>query len=364
MTRFRSLLAVLALATLASGRARADDIDTAELYSKIVKSCVFIVSPSKGGFGSGSGSLIDADQRLVLTNEHVVDENEHVFVQFPIFTKDGKVNGDKDTYMARIPENKAIRGKVLARNHTRDLALIKLDSIPDGTKALPLARKGVQSGVRTWNIGSPGAVPQLFSMTQGLVRTVGYTEIDFGDGKPLKATVVTATNPTNPGDSGGPLFNQDGQQVAVTQSVSNVAQQVNTFIDVSEVRAYLKELKITIKELVGEDGKTIGEKPTGVGKKDSEIPVAGPKDAVIKTVPVAKSPTAKADAPTPKVQPKVETPAPSAADEDAARKRLNYAQNIGSGNPQRYAEILTEVITKWPGTTAAKEAAKIKATIK
>ena len=82
---------------------------------------------------------------------------------------------------------------------------------------------------------------------------------------------MTATNPTNPGDSGGPLFNRHGQQVAVTQSGNRAAQQVNTFVDVTEVRAYLKQLKITIKEQVGEDGKTIAsDKPTGVGKKDSK----------------------------------------------------------------------------------------------
>jgi S1-C subfamily serine protease len=362
MIRLRSLLASLALAALVTGPARADEIDTGDLYQKVVRSCVYIISPAKGGFGAGSGALIDAEQRIVLTNEHVVDDNKYVFLQFPIFDKDGKIVGDKDTYMARIPENKAIRGTVLARDPTRDLAFIKLDSLPEGTKALPLARTSVKSGVRTFNIGSPGKVQHLFSMTPGLVRTVGFTTLDFGDGKPLKATVVTATNPINPGDSGGPLFNTQGQQVAVTQSSKHGGiQQVNTFIDVSEVRAYMKELKITIKELVGEDGKTIGEKPTGVGKKDSEIPVT-PKDAVLKT-PVAKD-APKVAAPAPKVEPKVEPAGPSAADEEAAQKRLNYAQNIGSGNAKRYTEILTEIITKWPGTKAAKEAEKIKTTIK
>jgi S1-C subfamily serine protease len=360
MIRPRSLLATLALAALVAGPARADE-GGSDLYQKVVRSCVYIITPAKGGFGAGSGSLIDAEQRIVLTNEHVVDDNKYVFVQFPIF-KDGQIVGDKDTYMARIPENKAIRGTVLARDHTRDLAFVKLDSLPEGTRALPLARTSVRSGVKTYNIGSPGRVQHLFSMTSGIVRTVGFTTIDFGDGKPLKATVITATNPTNPGDSGGPLFNNQGQQIGVTQSGNNAAQQVNTFIDVSEVRAYLKDQKITIKELVGEDGKTIGDKPTGVGKKDSEIPVS-PKDAVLKTTPVAKGPP-KAGAPVPKVEPKVEPAGPSAADEEAATKRLSYAKNIGNANTQRYTELLTEIITKWPGTKAAKEAEKIKATIK
>jgi S1-C subfamily serine protease len=367
MIRLRSLLATLALAALVTGPARADEINTAELYKKVVRSCVFIVTPTKEGVASGSGSLIDSDQRLVLTNQHVVDENEYVFVQFPIFKADGSMINDKNVYMGNIPENKALRGKVLHRDHTRDLAFVQLDPLPKGQKmppAIPLVHKSVVSGTPTWNIGSPGRVPQLFSMTPGLVRTVGPVNMMFAGGKNVIAKAVLATNPTNPGDSGGPLFNKDGQQVAVTQSVNLVAQQVNTFIDIDEVRAYLKERKITIKELVDKDGKTIGDKPSGVGKKDSEIPVT-PKDAVLKTTPVAKA-APKADATATKVEPKaVETPAaPSAADEEAAQKRLKYAQNIGSASAKRYAEILDEIISKWPGTKAAKEAEKIKATIK
>ncbi len=367
MMRFRSLLATLALAALVTGPARADGLDTAELYKRVVKSCVFIVTPMKEGVASGSGSLIDAEQRIVLTNQHVVDENQFVFVQFPIFREDGSVNGNKDIYMGNIPENKAIRGKVLHRDHTRDLAFVQLDPLPKGQKmppAIALARKGVDSGAKTWNIGSPGAVPELFSITEGLVRTVGYSEMQFAGGRLLKAVLVAATNPTNPGDSGGPLFNKYGQQVAVTQSVLRGAQRVNFFVDVSEVRAYLKERKITIKELVDKDGKTIEDKPTGVGKKDSEIPVVGPKEGVLKTPGVADV-LPKPGAPAAKAEPKVEPAAPSAADEEAAAKRLNYAKDVlSAGTADRYRKALEDIMKMWPGTKAAKEAEKIKATIR
>jgi S1-C subfamily serine protease len=366
MTRLRSLLATLALAALAGGPARADTTDTAELYAKVVKSCVFIVTPTKQGVASGSGSLIDSEQRIVLTNQHVVDENEYVFVQFPIFREDGTVNGDKNLYMGNIPENKAIRGKVMHRDQRRDLAFVKLDPLPKGQKmppAIPLVHKSVTNGTTTFNIGSPGKVPQLFSMTPGIVRTVGKVNMDFGGGLNVVAKAVTATNPTNPGDSGGPLFNRLGQQVAVTQSVSLVAQQVNTFIDIDEVRAYMKEQKIVIKELVDKDGNTIGEKPTGVGKKDSEIPVV-PTDSVIKTPPAVIKGAPKADPPVVAPKPGA-APAPSAADEDAAGKRLDYVKNVlSAASTDRYRSALDDIVKKWPGTKAAKEAEKIKATIR
>src|SRR6478672_6695020 len=81
-------LTALALPTFGlASRAAAQEVDGEVLYKKVVKSCVFIVTPVKGGYGMGSGSLIDADKRLVLTNFHVVDEENIVFVQFPTFMK-------------------------------------------------------------------------------------------------------------------------------------------------------------------------------------------------------------------------------------------------------------------------------------
>jgi hypothetical protein len=357
MIRSSSFLAVLGLVTL-GGTARAQGLDTAELYQKVVKSCVFIVTPLKDGYATGSGSLIDADQRIILTNQHVVDENEHVFIQFPMFNKDGSVNGNKDTYMAKIPENKAIRGKVLHRDHTRDLAFVKLDPLPKGTAmppAIPLAEKSAVQGANTWNIGSPGATPQLFSITEGRVRQIGYSEMQFAGGRLLKAVLVSSTNPTNPGDSGGPLFNKYGQQVAVTQSVLRGVQQVNFFVDISEVKAYLKEQKIVIKAQPTPDA------AKAEPKKDSEIPVQPPTDRVLKTPPVAKTPTPKVDAPAPKVA----TPAPSTADEEAAQKRLTYVKDvISQGSTDRYRKALTEITQKWPGTKAAKEAETITKSLK
>ena len=354
MIRLRSLLAALAIAVLATGPARAEGLDTAELYKKVVKSCVFIVTPMKAGTASGSGSLIDSEQRIILTNQHVVDENEYVFIQFPIFDSGGQVNGDKDLYMGNIPDNKAIRGKVMHRDHTRDLALVKLDPLPKGKEmppAIVLATESPVQGANTWNIGSPGAVPRLFSMTEGRVRQVGYSEMQFAGGRLLKAVLVSSTNPTNPGDSGGPLFNKHGHQVAVTQSVLRGVQQVNFFVDVTEVRAYLKEQKITIKAAPAAGAK---DEP----KKGSEPPVVPPKDSVLKTPSAVKTPPAKGDAAAPKAEPKVETPAPSAADEEAAEKRMKYFKDVlqDKASADRCRRELGEIIKKWPGTKAAKEA--------
>src|SRR5262245_35005398 len=94
-----ALSAALALPVIGAGpRAAAEELGPEALYKKVVKSCVFIVTPAKGGYGMGSGSLIDADKKLVLTNFHVVDEEPMVFVQFPVYLKDGGIMTDKQEY--------------------------------------------------------------------------------------------------------------------------------------------------------------------------------------------------------------------------------------------------------------------------
>ena len=72
--------------------------ETEVLYEKVVKSCVFIMTPlTKTSYAMGSGSLIDAEKRYVITNYHVVDEIPVVYAQFPMYIK-GKLETDKKTY--------------------------------------------------------------------------------------------------------------------------------------------------------------------------------------------------------------------------------------------------------------------------
>ena len=248
MKRSVMCLAIVAMVAVSPRTSAADEFDAQALYKKAVKSCVFIITPMKGGMGMGSGSLIDVEKRIVLTNYHVVDDREIVFVQFPMYQKNGEMNTDKEAYFANVPANKAIKGKVLHRDKSRDLAFVQIETIPPGTEALPLAQRSIGVGAPVWNIGSPGDVKHVFSVTKGEVRGVGMQKMDFGD-QIVNAKFVTTTNPVNQGDSGGPLIDKRGYQVAVTQSIRLKAQLVSSFVDINEVRDFLSEKMITIKEL-------------------------------------------------------------------------------------------------------------------
>ena len=54
-----------------------------EVYRKVLRSTVWVHRP--GGQITGSGSLVDKGRRLVLTNYHVVGDNKHMTVFFPVF---------------------------------------------------------------------------------------------------------------------------------------------------------------------------------------------------------------------------------------------------------------------------------------
>jgi S1-C subfamily serine protease len=168
------------------------DFDTEALYKNVLDSCVFTVTPMKGGRTEGSGGLIDKEKRLVLTSFHVVDEAEKIFVQFPHHLKDGTVMTDKKKYIERIPAGQACKGTVLHRHKTRDLAIVSLDKIPATAKAIHLTRKSVGVGATTFNFGDPGAVAQVFRFSQG-IRSRFCT--DWGQVLPAGSSFQIITRP-------------------------------------------------------------------------------------------------------------------------------------------------------------------------
>src|SRR5205823_1848798 len=62
----------LLLVTLLAAPAAAQD-DGTKVYKRVVRSVVWVHSPRDRGLAMGSGTLIDLDRRLILTNYHVVE---------------------------------------------------------------------------------------------------------------------------------------------------------------------------------------------------------------------------------------------------------------------------------------------------
>jgi V8-like Glu-specific endopeptidase len=242
---FRCLLLFVSLGLIAP-LIPAEDKDKeksggAGVYKAAVPSVVWIHSKRTNGLATGSGSLIDVERRLVLTNYHVVQETPTAGIFFPQY-RDGQPIAEKDYYRDRA-KRLAIAGKVVALDKKADLAIIQLDHLPKDAVAIKLASSSPDPGDNVHSIGSAGKSDALFGYVKGSVRQV-YKKDWKAELEPRKvvsfsAKVVETDSPTNPGDSGGPLMNDKGELVGVTQGGAINAQLVSTFIDVSEVKSLL-----------------------------------------------------------------------------------------------------------------------------
>src|SRR5579885_2157067 len=211
----RPLLAALAL-TLAAAPAPASAQEAgggAKVYRQAVPSVVWVHSTRDRGLATGSGSLIDRDRRLILTNYHVVEDNPRATVFFPVF-RDGQPIPEKQYYRDR-KDRLGIRGRVVAVDRQADLALIQIESVPAGVKAIPLAPASPEPGESVHSIGNAGKSDALWGYVRGTVRQVyrkkWKAQLEPNKVLTFEAKVVETDSATNHGDSGGPLLNDKGE---------------------------------------------------------------------------------------------------------------------------------------------------------
>jgi serine protease Do len=143
--------------------------------------------------GIGSGFIISSDG-YVLTNAHVVADASDVTV--------------------RLTDRREFRAKVIGADKHSDVALIKIPAT-----GLPVVHFGDPSKIRPgqWAIaiGSPFGFES--SVTAGVISAVGRPLPDDNGGSFV--TFIQTDAAVNPGNSGGPLFNIDGQVVGINAQI-------------------------------------------------------------------------------------------------------------------------------------------------
>jgi hypothetical protein len=326
--------------------------EATRVYKTVLKSTAWVVHPvgpaidGKQPIAMGTGSLIDEKKRIVLTNWHVVGDETYVFVIFPIWDQKGNLVSDRDPYMKLLNENKAIKAKVLVRNPKVDLALIQLEALPSKVQPLPLARETAVPGQKVYSIGNPGASGGgMWLLTEGSVRQVSHSKIQFGDKKTglaheLDCKTILTSSPTNPGDSGGPLVNGKGELIGVTQGYNPEAREISIFVEMSEVVTIAKG-QASLK--IGRGPNTeVAEKPEPMteGKTTSATDEAKPAEN--------KAGSSKA------------ADAKAADNEKRASAKLSIAKNLLEMDLPKDAKLkLEEIIKNYPETKAAAEAKEL-----
>lgn len=226
-------LAGLCLATLLlTGSARAD----VKVYQEALKSTTWVLSKNADGTSSGTGVLVDAEKKLVITNFHVVGDSRAAVIFFPELEGD-EPKVTRQHYLDNV-KRLGIRGRIIATDRKRDLALIQLERLPDGAKAIELAASSIGPGEQVASVGNPGSTDALWVYTSGTVRAVYQKQFRTGAGE-HNFKVVETQAPINSGDSGGPVLNTNGQLVAVAQAIAPNARLVSYCVDITEVKTFM-----------------------------------------------------------------------------------------------------------------------------
>jgi S1-C subfamily serine protease len=174
--------------------------------------------------GVGTGFLYDADAHIV-TNDHVVQDANQLRVTF----KDGT----------------ATPGELIGRDPYLDLAVIHVDTTPNGVQPVILGDSDrLRIGQTALAIGSPLGLQQ--TLTQGIVSAVRLPDQDPSSGAiDLPAGAVQTDASINPGNSGGPLFDSAGNVIGVNTAIlsqSGGSQGIGFAIPINVVKRVVPEL--------------------------------------------------------------------------------------------------------------------------
>ncbi|MFT3886060.1 MAG: Do family serine endopeptidase [Flavobacteriales bacterium] len=157
--------------------------------------------PSQQVKGAGSGVII-SDDGYIVTNNHVVE--------------------GADKIQVHLNDKRAYEAKVIGRDPSTDIALIKIDG-----KGLPTLGFGNSDDVRVgeWVLAVGNPMNLTSTVTAGIVsakaRNINILQYDPGkDIFPIESFIQTDAA-VNPGNSGGALVNANGDLVGINSAIAS-----------------------------------------------------------------------------------------------------------------------------------------------
>ena len=176
----------------------------------VEKSKSYLPSPRKAKI-LGAGVVIDTDG-YILTSEHVVRGYDQLTVSF--YTQ--------EKYLAQV----------LYRSESMDLALVKVEVFEHSARAIKFAfPNDLLLAEPVIAIGNPYGL--TFSPSKGILSGTGR-RLNV-PGKATLDELLQTSIKANPGNSGGPLINMNGEMIGLMIASQNDAQGISFAIPVSKI---------------------------------------------------------------------------------------------------------------------------------
>jgi len=228
------------------------------IYSSYADSVFLIYVPdkkdkNKGFFGSGALVHTNGNVSLVVTNLHVVQDNidGNILVIAKPKSLDQKY-GEKYS------------GKVVAQDKKTDIAILKVIGLPN-IKVIPTGSyKEIKVQDEVHAIGHPEGLNWTY--TKGFVSAI-RTNFTWNE---HNATVIQHQIPISQGNSGGPLFNDDGKLVGINTAKKEKGQNLNFAVAIDEIEKVLRNKDNHSKEQPSKSNIISKRFTDAVGEKDSK----------------------------------------------------------------------------------------------
>jgi S1-C subfamily serine protease len=177
--------------------------DSVRVYQAIQPSLVLIETERDGNngesdFGLGSGTVINQNGDI-LTSLHVVDQAKKIMITFADGTK--------------------AAGQIKSSQPENDIAMVSPSTLPQTLVPATIGNPGaMQVGDEAYVVGNPFGL--YSSMSAGVIS--GFNRVYQPPNKPNAIHgLIQVDAAVNPGNSGGPLLNSNGNVIGVVTGIIN-----------------------------------------------------------------------------------------------------------------------------------------------